>query len=114
MEALLPKRRILELYANVIEMGRGIFGVEAASQHYFGVSARGLTRDQSAMLTAVLPNPKGWDPTKPGRTLRWRQRRTLQRERNANFPAQLLRCAKIIVHLVDGRVKGFASRRPRA
>ena len=91
MEALLPKRRILELYANVIEMGRGIYGVEAASQHYFGVSARGLTRDQSAMLAAVLPNPKGWDPTKPGRTLRWRQRRILQRERNANFPEKLLR-----------------------
>ncbi len=52
MEALLPKRRILELYANVIEMGRGIYGVEAASRHYFGVSARGLTRDQSAMLAA--------------------------------------------------------------
>jgi monofunctional glycosyltransferase len=91
MEALLPKRRILELYANVIEMGRGIYGVEAASQHYFGVSAHGLTREQSAMLAAVLPNPKGWDPTKPGRTLRWRQRRILQRERNANFPEQLLR-----------------------
>src|SRR5213594_1995087 len=55
--------------------GRGIYGVEAASQHYFGVSARGLTRDQSAMLAAALPNPKGWDPTKPGRILRWRQRR---------------------------------------
>jgi hypothetical protein len=84
MEALLPKRRILELYANVIEMGRGIYGVEAASQHYFGISARGLTRDQSAMLAAVLPNPKGWDPTNPSRMLRWRQRRILQRERNAN------------------------------
>ena len=91
MEMLLPKRRILELYANVIEMGRGIYGVEAASQHYFGVSARGLTREQSAMLAAVLPNPKGWDPTKPGRTLRWRQRRILQREQHANFPEQLLR-----------------------
>jgi monofunctional biosynthetic peptidoglycan transglycosylase len=91
MEALLPKRRIMELYANVIEMGRGIYGVEAASQHYFGVSARGLTREQSAMLAAVLPNPKGWDPAKPGRMLRWRQRRILQREQNANFPEQLLR-----------------------
>ena len=59
MEMLLPKRRILELYANVIEMGRGIYGVEAASQHYFGVSARGLTRKQSAMLAAVLPNLVG-------------------------------------------------------
>jgi monofunctional glycosyltransferase len=91
MEALLPKRRIMELYANVIEMGRGIYGVEAASQHYFGVSARGLTREQSAMLAAVLPNPKGWDPTRPGRTLRLRQQRILRREQEANFPEKLLR-----------------------
>src|SRR5947208_14832055 len=90
MEALLPKRRILELYANVIEMGRGIYGAEAASQHYFGVSARGLTRDQSAMLAAVLPNPKGWDPKNPAPKLRWRQQRILQREQNAHFPEKLL------------------------
>mgnify|MGYP001791867835 CR=1 FL=1 len=91
MEALLPKRRILELYANVIELGRGIYGVEAASQHYFGVSARGLTREQSAMLAAVLPNPKGWNPTNPGPMLRWRQQRILRREQNAHFPEKLLR-----------------------
>ena len=91
MEALLPKRRILELYANVIEMGRGIYGVEAASEYYFGVSARGLTREQSAILAAVLPNPKGWDPKNPGPMLRWRQQRILQREHNAHFPEKLLR-----------------------
>ena len=91
MEALLPKRRILELYANVIETGRGIYGVEAASRHYFGVSARGLTREQSAALAAVLPNPKGWNPAKPGATLRRRQRRILQQERAAGFSEQLLR-----------------------
>jgi monofunctional biosynthetic peptidoglycan transglycosylase len=55
------------------------------------VSARGLTREQSAMLAAVLPNPKGWDPTKPDRTLRLRQQRILRREQNAKFPEQLLR-----------------------
>jgi monofunctional glycosyltransferase len=91
MEMLLPKRRILELYANVIEMGRGIYGVEAAAQYYFGVDASGLTREQSAMLAAVLPNPKGWDPTNPGRILRWRQQRILRREQNAHFPEKLLR-----------------------
>jgi monofunctional biosynthetic peptidoglycan transglycosylase len=91
MELLLPKRRIMELYANVIEMGRGIYGVEAASQHYFGVSASGLTREQSAMLAAVLPNPKGWDPTKPGPMLRWRQQRILRREQTAHFPEKLLK-----------------------
>ncbi len=90
MEALLPKRRILELYANVIEMGRGIYGVEAAAQHFFGVNARGLTRKQSAMLAAVLPNPKGWNPAQPGRALRRRQERILRREREARFPANLL------------------------
>jgi monofunctional biosynthetic peptidoglycan transglycosylase len=91
MEILLPKRRIMELYANVIEMGRGIYGVEAAAQHYFGVSARDLTREQSAMLAAVLPNPKGWDPTNPGPMLRWRQQRILRREQTAHFPEKLLR-----------------------
>ena len=91
MEALLSKRRIFELYANVIETGRGIYGVEAASQHYFGVNAGGLTREQSAMLAAVLPNPKVWNPTKPGLALRRRQRRILVREQQAHFPAQLLR-----------------------
>jgi monofunctional glycosyltransferase len=91
MELLLPKRRILELYANVIEMGRGIYGVEAASQYYFGVSARGLTREQSAMLAAVLPNPKGWDPRNPGMTLRWRQQLILRREPSARFPKKLIK-----------------------
>ena len=91
MEVLLSKRRILELYANVIETGRGIYGVEAASRHYFGASARDLTREQSAMLAAVLPNPKGWDPTNPGPMLRWRQQRILRREQNAHFPEKLLR-----------------------
>ena len=91
MEALLPKRRILELYANVIETGRGIYRVEAASRHYFGVGARGLTREQSAMLAAVLPNPRGWNPTQPGPTLRRRQLRILMREQQAKFPADLLR-----------------------
>jgi monofunctional biosynthetic peptidoglycan transglycosylase len=91
MELLLPKRRILELYANVIEMGRGIYGVEAASQYYFGVSARGLTQEQSALLAAVLPNPKGWDPRNPSAVLRWRQQYILRREEKVRFPAKLLK-----------------------
>ena len=90
MEALLSKRRILELYVNAIEMGRGIYGIEAASRHYFGVAPRNLTREQSAVLAAVLPNPRGWDPRKPGATLRRRQQRILQREQRARFPAHLL------------------------
>ncbi|MDQ6624285.1 MAG: monofunctional biosynthetic peptidoglycan transglycosylase [Verrucomicrobiota bacterium] len=91
MELLLPKRRILELYANVIELGNGIYGVEAAAHHYFGVSARGLTREQSAMLAAMLPNPKRWDPTRPVPILRRRQQRILEREQGARFPEHYLR-----------------------
>ncbi len=91
MEALLSKRRIFELYANVIEMGRGIYGVEAAAQYYFGVPARRLTREQSAILAAVLPNPKGWNPARPGTALRRRQQRILLREPRARFPENLLR-----------------------
>jgi monofunctional biosynthetic peptidoglycan transglycosylase len=55
----------MELYVNVIELGRGIYGIEAGAQHHFGVSAARLTREQSALLAAVLPNPKGWNPAKP-------------------------------------------------
>ena len=91
MEALLPKRRILELYANAIEIGHGIYGVEAGARHFFGVNAGSLTREQSAMLAAVLPSPRGWDPWRPGATLRRRQRRILQREQAADFPDHLLR-----------------------
>jgi monofunctional biosynthetic peptidoglycan transglycosylase len=52
------KKRILEVYLNVIEMGPGIFGAEAASQKYFGKPAKKLTRIEAAMIAAVLPNPK--------------------------------------------------------
>jgi monofunctional biosynthetic peptidoglycan transglycosylase len=56
-EALLPKNRILALYLNVIEWGRGIFGAEAASHVYFGVPAQRLTRLEAAELASVLPSP---------------------------------------------------------
>lgn len=58
VEALWSKRRILEVYLNVAEFGPGIFGVEAAAQHYFGVPAEKLTAAQAARLAAVLPDPK--------------------------------------------------------
>jgi monofunctional biosynthetic peptidoglycan transglycosylase len=58
IELVWPKRRILEVYLNVAELGDGIYGVEAASRHFFHTSAAGLTRRQAALLAAVLPNPK--------------------------------------------------------
>lgn len=60
IESLWSKKRILELYLNVAEMGDGIFGVEAAAQKYFHKSAKNLTRTESAMIAACLPNPKGY------------------------------------------------------
>ncbi|MEM7718765.1 MAG: monofunctional biosynthetic peptidoglycan transglycosylase [Pseudomonadota bacterium] len=58
VEAMWSKRRVLEVYLNVAEFDTGVFGVEAAAQHHFGVSASDLTTRQAALLAAVLPNPK--------------------------------------------------------
>ena len=55
----------MEVYLNVIEMGPGIYGAEAASQHYFHCSARKLTPRQAALLTACYPNPRRWNPAHP-------------------------------------------------
>jgi monofunctional glycosyltransferase len=86
METLLPKRRILELYANVIEMGDGVYGIEAAARAHYGVGARELTRDQCAALAAILPDPRGWDPRSPTPRLAARIARLQQQEKQASFP----------------------------
>ncbi len=65
VEAVWTKRRILEVYLNVAEFDRGVFGVEAAARHYFGVSAAELTATQAARLAAVLPDPKGRSAADP-------------------------------------------------
>jgi monofunctional biosynthetic peptidoglycan transglycosylase len=61
LEALLPKRRILEIYLNVIEWGSGVFGAEAAARRYFGVSAAQLSPEQAAKLAAMAPNPRFYE-----------------------------------------------------
>ena len=68
LEALLTKRRILELYLNVIEWGNGVFGAEAAARHYFGVGAAQLSVEQAARLAAMAPNPRFYErnPGAPG------------------------------------------------
>lgn len=65
IELLWGKERILEVYLNVIETGDGIYGVEAASQKYYYKSAKSLSKQQAALLVAVLPNPLRWSPVKP-------------------------------------------------
>lgn len=61
IEAVWDKKRILEVYLNVVEWGDGVFGAESASRHYFGVSAAALSPDQAARLAAMIPNPKFFD-----------------------------------------------------
>jgi monofunctional biosynthetic peptidoglycan transglycosylase len=62
LETIWGKKRILEVYVNVAEFGKGIYGVEAASQHYFNKSARYLTTNEVARLTVLLPSPRNRDP----------------------------------------------------
>ena len=63
LERSLSKERILELYLNVVEFGPGIYGAEAAAQHYFGKPAARLTLREGAMLAAGLPRPRTWNPS---------------------------------------------------
>lgn len=59
------KQRILDVYLNVIEMGKGVYGIEAASQHYFGKHASKLTLKEASLIAACLPNPKRFNPSAP-------------------------------------------------
>jgi monofunctional glycosyltransferase len=61
LEHIMDKRRILEIYLNVIEWGNGVFGAEAAAQHYFGIHASQLSPEQAAKLAAMVPNPRFYD-----------------------------------------------------
>lgn len=76
------KQRILEVYLNVIEMGRGIYGIEAASQAYFNKSAKNLTRQEAAMIIAALPNPKKFTVKPLSKRVKWRSQGIL---RQMNF-----------------------------
>jgi monofunctional biosynthetic peptidoglycan transglycosylase len=74
VELFWSKERILEVYLNVAEFGEGIFGVQAAARHWFGVDAADLTPLQAARLAAILPNPKARDPANPSSFVRQRTR----------------------------------------
>ena len=66
LDATWPKRRILEVYLNIAEWGPGIFGAEAAAQHYFHKSAAQLNNYEAARLAAILPSPRRWSASNPG------------------------------------------------
>lgn len=69
-DVILSKKRIMEIYLNIVEWGPGIYGAEAASRHYFNTSAAHLTPRQGALLAASLPNPYKRNPAKPGLGMR--------------------------------------------
>jgi monofunctional biosynthetic peptidoglycan transglycosylase len=73
MEIFWSKKRIMEIYLNEIEMGDGIYGVEAASQAYFHKSASDLTKRQAAAIASIWPDPLKWSPTNPSDYVRHRQ-----------------------------------------
>ena len=73
IEVLWSKERILEVYLNVIEMGDGIYGAEAAAQAYYGKSCTSMTKRQAALIAACFPNPLRWTPEKPTKYIRHRQ-----------------------------------------
>ena len=72
LEALWPKRSILEVYLNTVELGERNFGAEAASRYYFHKPAATLSVAEAARLAAVLPNPQGWSVSNPGPYVRGR------------------------------------------
>ncbi|TCD03747.1 monofunctional biosynthetic peptidoglycan transglycosylase [Pedobacter psychroterrae] len=73
IEIFWSKERILEVYLNVIEMGDGVYGAEAAAQEYYGKSCRKMTRGQAALIAACFPNPRRWTPKKATTYIRHRQ-----------------------------------------
>jgi monofunctional biosynthetic peptidoglycan transglycosylase len=86
MEKMMSKRRIFEIYLNVIEWGNGVFGAEAAARHYYRKSARNLSAGESAKLAAMVPNPRYFDKNRSDRRLLRKARIIQRRMYYADFP----------------------------
>ncbi|KAF5068265.1 Biosynthetic peptidoglycan transglycosylase [anaerobic digester metagenome] len=78
IEIFWGKRRIMEVYLNVIEMGDGIYGVERAAGKYYRKPASDLNRAEAAMIAAVLPNPRRWSPAAPTAYIQRKQQRIMR------------------------------------
>ena len=89
IEILWPKERILEVYLNIVEFGRGIYGVEAAARHFFHESALRLTRPQAALLAVVLPNPRRLHVDAPSSYVLAQRDWTLKQMEDLGGPAYL-------------------------
>lgn len=85
IELIWGKDVILERYLNSIEMGQGVFGVEAAAQYYFGKNSKNLTKSEAAWIAAVLPNPKKYDPKNPSSYLKRRHNWIMRQMNNVSL-----------------------------
>lgn len=91
IETIWGKKRILEVYLNVAEMGPGIFGIEMAAQSYFNKPAIKLTRYESAMIAACLPNPKRFTVKPMSRRVAWRSRSIVRQMGNLGGDPDIMR-----------------------
>jgi membrane peptidoglycan carboxypeptidase len=89
IEITWSKKRIIEIYLNEIEMGNGIYGAEAAAKKYFRKPAKDLSKRESALIAAVLPNPIRWTPANPNAYIQRRQYRILRAMRYVGKPEYL-------------------------
>ena len=89
LEITWSKKRIMEIYLNEIEMGNGIYGAEAAAKKYFRKPAKDLSKRESALIAAVLPNPIRWTPANPNAYIQRRQYRILRAMRYVGKPEYL-------------------------
>ena len=85
LERTLTKRRILELYLNVVEWGPGVFGAEAAAQYYFGKSAAELSPDEAVALASILPSPRRWSPFSEKEFMARRRTQLMERMQKAGY-----------------------------
>jgi monofunctional biosynthetic peptidoglycan transglycosylase len=86
LEKVMSKRRILEIYLNVIEWGNVVFGAEAAARHYYGISASSVSREQAARLAAMVPSPQFYDKNRNTAWLSKKTRMILSRMASASIP----------------------------
>ena len=86
LEAVLSKRRILEIYLNVVEWGDGVYGAEAAARYHYGASAAALTPDQAARLAVILPSPRSYRPGTETSYLQYRAETVLGRMQYTRIP----------------------------
>jgi monofunctional biosynthetic peptidoglycan transglycosylase len=94
IELVWGKKRILEVYLNTIEMGPGIFGIEAAARKYFKKSAKDLNKMEAATIIACLPNPKKYTVTPLSRWVSWKRIFILKQMNNISDDAEVIALVK--------------------